>query len=87
MLTARTGVDDQLMGYEAKVDDYMYGVKLNDPTDTNQHWYATDAAGTVTEQLLNDDIQLDMNNLWVNGFVEAANPATAIAPSFYGMER
>jgi len=23
MLTARTGVDDQLMGYEAKVDDYM----------------------------------------------------------------
>lgn len=63
----------------------MYGVKLNDPTDTSQHWYATDASGKVLEPLLNDDIQLDMNNLWANGFVEAANPAAAIAPSFYGM--
>lgn len=63
----------------------MYGVKLNDPTDTDKHWYATDAAGTVTEQLLNDDIQLDMNNLWANGFIEAVNPAAAVAPSFYGL--
>ena len=63
----------------------MYGVKLNDPTDTNKHWYATDATGTVTEPLLDDDIQLDMNNLWANGFIEAANPAAAVAPSFYGL--
>lgn len=63
----------------------IYGVKLNDPTDTDKHWYATDATGTVTEPLLNDDIQLDMNNLWANGFIEAANPAAAVAPSFYGL--
>ncbi|MEA4929333.1 MAG: SH3 domain-containing protein [Candidatus Limiplasma sp.] len=63
----------------------MYGVKLNDPTDTDKHWYATDAAGKVTEPLLKDDIQLDINNLWANGFIEAANPAAAIAPSFYGL--
>ena len=63
----------------------MYGVKLNDPTDTDKHWYAADAAGTVTEQLLDDDIQLDMNNLWANGFIEAANPSSAVAPSFYGL--
>ena len=46
---------------------------------------SADAAGTVTEQLLDDDIQLDMNNLWANGFIEADNPGSAAAPSFYGL--
>ena len=63
----------------------IYGVKLNDPTDTNKHWYATDATGAVIEPLLDDNIQLDLNNLWANGFIEAANPAAAVAPSFYGL--
>ena len=63
----------------------MYGVKLNDPTDTDKHWYAADATGKVIEPLLDDNIQLDINNLWVNGFTEADNPAAAITPGFYGM--
>lgn len=63
----------------------IYGVKLNDPADTAQHWYATDATGKVIKPLLNDDIQLDMNNLWINGFIEATNPGSAPAPSFYGV--
>ena len=63
----------------------VYGVKLNDPTDTNKHWYATDDAGVVSEPLVDDNIQLDMNNLWLNGFIEAENAAAAAAPSFYGL--
>lgn len=63
----------------------IYGVKLNDPTDTDKHWYATDDAGAVSEQLVDDDIQLDMNNLWANGFIEAENAAAADSPSFYGL--
>ena len=63
----------------------VYGVKLNDPTDTDKHWYAADDAGVVSEPLVNDDIQLDMNNLWLNGFIEAENAAAADSPSFYGL--